>query len=263
MRPKVYFHKYFDIFMGVCGRHSYVHVFEKPVIFITTNISYARIAYIFRVKLYYKSNIQFMHMYFPFFLSLFLPVFENLHFLSPSCLWGASLRLVLFLFSDHAHNILYIQASNNMKYEVVFFYSHFHVPYNTNRKKRLPRDVEFKDFLSLIGCFIFWNIDIVVLQNRWLTILLIRHFAIGKTINLVLQGVSSIWPNGFKRHDILACLPSKCTDALSSLVHIYLYNNNLIDYHRFVSDTTYFFYFWSSERRDRKHNKKCHCILIN
>lgn len=88
-------------------------------------------------------------------------------------------------FSDHSHNILHIQALNNMEYQVVFFYSDFHVSYNMKKKKRLLRDVEFKDFLSLLGCFIFWNID-MVLQNRWLKTLLMRYFSIGKTINLVL-----------------------------------------------------------------------------
>jgi hypothetical protein len=42
-----------------------------------------------------------------------------------------------------------------MEYQVVFFYSDFHVSYNMKKKKRLLRDVEFKDFLSLLGCFIF------------------------------------------------------------------------------------------------------------
>lgn len=96
------------------------------------------------------------------------------------------LGLAYPFFSDHSHNILHIQALNNMEYQVVFFYSDLYVPYNKNKKKRLLRDVEFKDFLSPLGCFIFWNIDIVVLKNRWLKALLIRHFAIGKTTNLVL-----------------------------------------------------------------------------
>jgi hypothetical protein len=83
IRPKMYFHKHFDIFMGLCGMHRYVHMFEEPVFLISTNISFARIAYIFRVELlvHYKSNTQFMQssfksFIFPFFLSLFLPGFN-------------------------------------------------------------------------------------------------------------------------------------------------------------------------------------------
>ena len=78
--PKIYFHKYFDIFIDVCGMHSYVHVVEKSALVVTADVSYARITYIFRVELHYKSNIQFIHkssksFIFPVFLSLFLPVF--------------------------------------------------------------------------------------------------------------------------------------------------------------------------------------------
>jgi len=170
--------------------HSYVHVVEKSALVVTANISYALIAYIFRVELHYKSNFQFMHVFQIIYFS-FLSVFISssiwistsfISFMHAEC----PLRPLLPIFSDHSHNILHIQALNNMEYQVVFFYSDFHVPCNTNKTKRLLRDVEFKDFLSPLGCFIFWNIDVVVLQNRWLKTLLIRHFATCKNINLAL-----------------------------------------------------------------------------
>lgn len=139
IRPKKYFHKYFNILMGVCGMRSYVHMFEKPVSYhhqhlICTyclhfqgrnTLQEQRPIYTQVFQMIYFSFLS-VFISFSFLISALLISFMHIDCPTQACLIPSFL-IILIIFSTY-------RPLNNVEYQVVFFYSDFHVPYNTNKK---------------------------------------------------------------------------------------------------------------------------------